>query len=70
MRECFDFAVSRAVASLPMLCELCLPFVKVGGKFIALKAQDYAEELEQAESAIETLGAQVQEVKTASSRLI
>ncbi len=63
MREQFDFAVSRAVASLPMLCELCLPFVKVGGSFIAMKAQGYEEELGQAKSAIETLGAQVNEIK-------
>ncbi len=63
MREQFDFAVSRAVASLPMLCELCLPFVKVGGSFIAMKAQGYEEELEQAKSAIEILGAQVSKIK-------
>lgn len=63
MREQFDFAVSRAVASLPMLCELCLPFVKVDGSFIAMKAQGYEEELEQAKSAIEILGAQVSKIK-------
>ena len=63
MREQFDFAVSRAVASLPMLCELCLPFVKVGGSFIAMKAQGYEEELEQAKSAINILGAEVHEIK-------
>ncbi len=63
MREQFDFAVSRAVASLPMLCELCLPFVKIGGSFIAMKSQDYKEELEQAQSAISTLGAKVDEIK-------
>jgi len=63
MRESFDFAVSRAVASLPMLCELCLPFVKVGGSFIAMKAQDYAEELDTSQNAITVLGAKVKEIK-------
>lgn len=63
MREQFDFAVSRAVASLPMLCELCLPFVKVGGSFIAMKSSDYSEELTAAENAISLLGAHVEEIR-------
>lgn len=63
MREQFDFAVSRAVASLPMLCELCLPFVKVGGSFIAMKSSDYSEELNAAGNAISLLGACIDEIR-------
>ena len=62
-RESFDIATSRAVASLPMLAELCLPLVKVGGLFAAMKSVDSDQELEAARKAIGTLGGQVSEVK-------
>lgn len=61
MREKFDVAVSRAVARLDALCELCLPFVCVGGVFIAMKGADPSEELAQSQNAIDTLGAKMQE---------
>ncbi len=55
MRESFDVCVSRAVASLRVLCELCLPYVRAGGLFLPYKA-DYEAELMEAHSAIPMLG--------------
>ena len=61
-REQYDIATSRAVARLNILCELCLPYVKVGGKFLALKGAMTHEEVEQARKAIEVLGGRVAEI--------
>mgnify|MGYP000540288654 CR=1 FL=1 len=55
-REGCDIVTSRAVAALPLLCELCLPYVKVGGLFLAMKSVDSGEELNQAGRAIAKLG--------------
>lgn len=55
-RESYDFATARAVARLELLCELCLPFVRVGGCFVAMKGPDVAEELNAAARAISVLG--------------
>ena len=58
-REQYDSAGSRAVARLTMLAELCLPLVRVGGHFVAMKSADSDEELSQAARAIATLGGKV-----------
>ncbi len=62
MREKYDIAVSRAVANLPALCEYCLPYVKVGGLFIAMKGPDGASELEQSQKAVQALGGKVERI--------
>ena len=59
-RESFDFAFSRAVARLDILCELCLPMVKTGGAFIAMKGPDFEEELNEAKKGIALLGGKVE----------
>lgn len=56
LREKYDLCVSRAVANLSTLSELCLPFVKVGGKFISYKSEKITEEMKPAEHAILILG--------------
>lgn len=56
LREKFDFCVSRAVANLSSLCEFCLPYVKVGGRFISYKSEKAKEELDASKNAISILG--------------
>lgn len=55
-REKFDYATARAVAELRVLCELTLPFVKVGGQLVAMKGKNAEFELSAAKKAIATLG--------------
>ena len=61
-RDGFDIVTARAVAELRLLCELCLPFVKVGGVFLAMKSVDSQEELDQAAHCIKMLGGRVEPV--------
>lgn len=63
LREQYDIAVSRAVARLNVLCEWCLPFVAVGGFFIALKGYRYSEEINEAKGALELLGGEIVKVE-------
>lgn len=60
LREKYDLCVSRAVANLSTLSELCLPFVKVGGKFISYKSEKITEEMKAAEHAILILGGETE----------
>lgn len=62
LREKFDVAVSRAVANMAVLSEFCLPYVKVGGSFIALKGPAVDEELKNSKSAISTLGGKLNSI--------
>lgn len=59
-REDFDVVVSRAVAALPVLAELCLPLVKPGGQFLAMKSVDTSEELNAAGRAAGLLGGRLE----------
>ena len=61
-REKFDLATARAVARLPIICEYCLPFVKDGGTFVALKGRQYEEEATQAQKAIKVLGGEISDI--------
>ncbi len=70
-REQFDLAVSRAVAKLNVLCEYCLPFVKIGGTFVAQKGPHIEEEIKAAVSAISILGGRLKEkIKVPSGWLV
>ena len=62
-REKYDYVISRAVAPLKILAEYDLPFLKVGGYFIALKAENIDEELADAKSMIGNLGGKTEEIK-------
>ena len=59
-RECFDFSTTRAVAGMPVLAEYCVPFVKVGGRFIALKSVN--EDISAVEGTISKLGGEIEKV--------
>ena len=67
-REKYDLCVSRAVASLPVLCELTLPFVRVNGHFVAYKGnrESTESEISQSENALRVLGAEIEKVNSFS----
>jgi len=62
LREQFQIVTARAVARLNVLAEFCLPLVQVGGRFVALKGA-VQDELQEAESGLQILGGQIQEIK-------
>ncbi|MCI8303246.1 MAG: 16S rRNA (guanine(527)-N(7))-methyltransferase RsmG [Lawsonibacter sp.] len=61
-RDSFDFASARAVADLRVLCELCLPYVKIGGSFLAMKSTGSDQELAAAAHAIRFLGGKLADI--------
>lgn len=63
MRERFDFVTARAVANLPVLAEYALPFIKVGGSFIAMKGSAPEDEVLASEGAVKILGGRIECVK-------
>ena len=66
LRESFDIVTARAVADLRVLCEYCLPFVKPGGAFLAMKGGACGDELEDAAHAIDVLGGKAERIDTFS----
>lgn len=65
-REAFDYVSARAVARLNVLCELCLPWVKVGGTFVAMKSLDFEAERTESQAAVKRLGGEFQSPLTYS----
>lgn len=65
-REKYDVATARAVAPLPVLCEYCMPLVRPGGLFLALKGRDGRMEAENSKKAIEILGGELLEIRDVS----
>ena len=61
-RASYDIAVSRAVANLSTLSEYCLPFVKIGGRFVSYKSGDCADEVDNAKAAIHLLGGKINKI--------
>lgn len=61
-KRSFDFAVSRAVGKLNVLAEYSLPFIKIGGFFVAYKAKNCREEIKEAKTALKILGGEVAEI--------
>ncbi|MDE6031259.1 MAG: class I SAM-dependent methyltransferase, partial [Oscillospiraceae bacterium] len=60
-REQYDFSTARAVSAMPVLSEYCIPFVKTGGYFIALKSVN--EDISAAENAVKLLGGVIENIK-------
>ncbi|KAJ49561.1 16S rRNA (guanine527-N7)-methyltransferase [Clostridium tetanomorphum] len=61
-REKFDAVVSRAVANIAVLSEFCIPYVKVGGYFVAMKGPSVEEEIKEGKKAIDILGGKIEQI--------
>jgi len=62
-RETYDVVTARAVANLKVLSEYCLPFIKVGGRFVCMKGSEYQAEIDEAKAHIKLLGCEIREVR-------
>ncbi|HHW01359.1 MAG TPA: 16S rRNA (guanine(527)-N(7))-methyltransferase RsmG [Thermoanaerobacterales bacterium] len=62
-RETYDIAVARAVSSMNVLSEFCLPFVKTGGIFVAMKGEKIEEEVKEAKNSLDILGGKIRDIK-------
>ena len=62
LREAFDVVSARAVASMPVLLELCVPLVKINGKFISLKGSSFHDEMLKSNNAIKQLDVKVENI--------
>jgi 16S rRNA (guanine527-N7)-methyltransferase len=70
LRESFDVVTARAVAPLPTLLELTIPFLTVGGTLVAVKGQRAQEEIDASKRALRVLSAKIREVKETASGTI
>lgn len=61
-REKYDFSIARAVSNLRELAEYCLPYVKIGGKFVSMKGPDVLDEIDAAKPGIGTLGGKIESI--------
>lgn len=64
LRERYDYSVARAVSKLSVLAELCLPYVRVGGFFFAMKGREVEEETNEAKKVLKLLGSRIVDIKT------
>lgn len=62
-RESYDVGIARAVSPLPVLCEYVMPFVRIGGYFVAMKGSNVKDEISESQKAISVLGGEIEDIK-------